>query len=189
MISFRPIGYVVGMLMLALAGSMLLPLLLDLADGQRGEAVAFAVSALITGLVGALLYMGCSDSRSMGLTIRQTFLLTVACWLTLPIFGALPFWIGPFSVSYTDAFFEAMSGLTTTGATIYPDLDVLSRGIHLWRALMQWMGGVGVIVFALAFLPMLKVGGMQLFRSEAFDTFGKILLARRKSQVRFPRSI
>ena len=175
MISFRPIGYVVGMLVLALAASMMLPMLLDLLDGQRGEAVAFAISGIVTAMVGAMLYLGCSDSRSMGLTIRQTFLLTVACWITLPIFGALPFWIGPAQVSYTDAFFEATSGLTTTGATIYPDLDVLSRGLHLWRGLMQWMGGIGVIVFAVAFLPMLKVGGMQLFRSEAFDTFGKIL--------------
>lgn len=175
MISFRPIGYVVGLLVLALSASMLLPLALDLFDGRNGMATAFGTSALITGFAGALLVMGCSDSRSMGLTIRQTFLLTVACWLSLPIFGALPFWIGPEAISYTDAFFEAMSGLTTTGATIYPDLDILSRGTHLWRALMQWMGGVGVIVFALAFLPMLKVGGMQLFRSEAFDTFGKIL--------------
>ncbi|SOH95358.1 trk system potassium uptake protein TrkH [Monaibacterium marinum] len=175
MISFRPIGYVVGMLMLALAASMLLPLLIDLIDNNTADAAAFGISALITGLSGGLLFLGCSDGRSLGLTIRQTFLLTVACWLMLPIFGALPFWIGPDAISYTDAFFEAMSGLTTTGATIYPDLDILSRGVHLWRALMQWMGGVGVIVFALAFLPMLKVGGMQLFRSEAFDTFGKIL--------------
>ena len=175
MLSFRPIGYVVGLLVLALGAAMLAPALLDLSDGARGNAAAFGISALVTGLTGALMVMGCADNRSQGLSIRQTFLLTVACWLSLPIFGALPFWIGPDAVSYTDAFFEAMSGLTTTGATIYPDLDVLSRGAHLWRGLMQWMGGVGIIVFALAFLPMLKVGGMQLFRSEAFDTFGKIL--------------
>ena len=175
MMSFRPIGYVVGLLILALGAAMVLPAALDLADGARGDAAAFGISALATIMVGALSVMACSDNRSQGLTIRQTFLLTVGCWLSLPVFGALPFWLSPQSVSYTDAFFEAMSGLTTTGATIYPDLDILSRGTHLWRGLMQWMGGVGIIVFALAFLPMLKVGGMQLFRSEAFDTFGKIL--------------
>ncbi|RED13870.1 TrkH family potassium uptake protein [Pontivivens insulae] len=174
MISLRPIGYVVGLLILALGVAMLLPFMVDWWHGDPA-ADSFAISAFVTVLMGVGLVLTCQDSRTRGLSIQQTFLLTVACWLTLPIFGAIPMWIGPNPVSYTDAFFEAMSGLTTTGSTIYADLDPLSDGIHLWRAMMQWLGGVGIIVFALAFLPMLKVGGMQIFRSEAFDTFGKIL--------------
>ncbi|QPH52994.1 TrkH family potassium uptake protein [Pontivivens ytuae] len=174
MISLRPIGYVVGLLVLALGAAMLLPALIDLPT-EAGASGTFALSSVVTMMAGLTLILSCANSRTRGLDIRQTFLLTVACWLSLPIFGAIPLWTGPVPVSYTDAFFEAMSGLTTTGSTIYSDLDQLSRGTLLWRALLQWMGGVGIIVFALAFLPMLKVGGMQLFRSEAFDTFGKIL--------------
>ena len=102
-------------------------------------------------------------------------MLTTLVWVVLPIFGALPFWLGPDGLSYTDAFFEAMSGLTTTGSTVYTGLETRPAGILLWRGMLQWFGGVGIIVVAMAFLPMLKVGGMQLFRSESFDTFGKIL--------------
>ncbi|WP_316012856.1 TrkH family potassium uptake protein [Roseobacter sp. HKCCA0434] len=175
MISLRPVGYVVGLLVLALAAAMLLPFAVDLADGHREGVESFGVGAFLTFLAGAALVLGCNDGRTRGLTIRQTFVLTVAVWAVLSLFAALPFWIGAEGLSYTDAFFEATSGLTTTGASILPDIEAISRGAMLWRGLMQWMGGIGIIVFALAFLPMLKVGGMQLFRSEAFDTFGKIL--------------
>jgi len=110
-----------------------------------------------------------------GLTIQQTFLLTTGVWLALPIFGALPFMLGATGLGFTDAFFEAMSGLTTTGATVISGLDELPKGLLLWRGLLQWLGGVGIIVVAMVFLPELRVGGMQIFRAEGFDTMGKIL--------------
>ncbi|MEM9780264.1 MAG: TrkH family potassium uptake protein, partial [Pseudomonadota bacterium] len=128
-----------------------------------------------TVLSGAALVLGCMDRKQQGLTLQQTFLLTTSTWVVLPIFGALPFWIGAPEVSYTDAFFEAMSGFTTTGATVFTNLEELPAGTLLWRGMMQWFGGVGIIVVAMAFLPTLRVGGMQIFRSEAFDTMGKIL--------------
>jgi trk system potassium uptake protein TrkH len=95
--------------------------------------------------------------------------------LTLPIFGAIPFIIGATESSITDAVFEAMSGLTTTGSTVLAGLDTLPKGLLLWRGILQWLGGIGIIVVAMVFLPELKVGGMQIFKSEGFDTFGKIL--------------
>lgn len=96
-------------------------------------------------------------------------------WIVLPIFGAIPFIQGATNASLTDAYFEAMSGLTTTGSTVFTGLDDLPAGLLLWRSMLQWFGGIGIIVVAMAFLPELRVGGMQIFRSEAFDTDGKVL--------------
>ena len=96
-------------------------------------------------------------------------------WVVLPLFGALPFMLGESDLRFVDAFFEAMSGLTTTGSTVMTGLDDLPRGLLLWRGLMQWLGGIGIIIVAMVFLPELRVGGMQIFKAESFDTFGKIL--------------
>ncbi len=174
MIDFRPVGYVIGLLATAFGLTMLVPFLVDFAAGSA-NAGNFGISAMITVVSGGLLALACANVSLKGLTIQQTFLLTTLSWLVLPIFGALPFWIGAPDVSYTDAFFEAMSGLTTTGSTVFSNLETLPKGTLLWRGMMQWFGGVGIIVVALAFLPTLKVGGMQIFRSEGFDTLGKIL--------------
>lgn len=109
------------------------------------------------------------------LEMRQAFLLTVSTWLVLPAFGALPFAFAELDLSYTDAFFEAMSGLTTTGSTVIVGLDHAPPGILIWRSLLQWLGGIGIIVMAVAVMPMLQVGGMQLFRLESSDTSDKIV--------------
>ena len=101
--------------------------------------------------------------------------MTAGSWVALTAFGAIPFTLSSLHLSYTDAFFEAMSGITTTGATVINKLDKAPPGILLWRGELQWLGGLGVIVMAIAVLPILKVGGMQLFKIEAFDTSGKIL--------------
>ena len=107
--------------------------------------------------------------------MRQTFILTSGVWAVLPLFGAIPFLRGATDASFTDAYFEAMSGLTTTGSTVFTGLDDLPSGLLLWRSMLQWFGGIGIVVVALAFLPELRVGGMQIFRSEGFDTDGKVL--------------
>ena len=174
MLDLRPVGYVIGFLTAALGAAMVVPFLADVIEG-RGDPGTFGTSAFLTVLTGVALMLACASSRTSALSLQQTFLLTTLTWLLLPVFGALPFWIGAANASYTDAFFEAMSGLTTTGATVFTGLSDLPAGTLLWRALLQWFGGIGIIVVALAFLPSLKVGGMQIFRSEGFDTFGKIL--------------
>lgn len=174
MFDVRPVAYVIGLLLACLGATMLLPMLIDIAEG-RGEWHVFLESAVVTGLFGGLVALSCANAVKEGLSIQQTFLLTTGVWVALPIFGALPFVLGHTEASYTDAFFEAMSGLTTTGSTVFTDLESLPKGILLWRGLLQWIGGIGIIVVAMVFLPELRVGGMQIFRSEGFDTMGKIL--------------
>ncbi len=174
MLNPRPIGYVVGLLVMSLGAAMAVPALVDAVNGSDNWR-AFALAGGISVFFGGAFTVACSEHRAPGLSIQQTFILTTLAWLALPVFGALPFFFGEPNVNYTDAFFEAMSGLTTTGSTVFTGLDQLPKGVLLWRGLLQWFGGVGIVVFAMAFLPMLKVGGMQLFKSEGFDTFGKIL--------------
>ncbi|MFO6463973.1 TrkH family potassium uptake protein [Jannaschia sp. KMU-145] len=174
MLDIRPVGYVIGLLLLILGGAMALPLGVDLAAGN-GEWAPFAESMILTMLAGMCLALACSNAVRDRLSLQQTFMLTTGVWLALPVFAALPFMLGATESSYTDAFFEAMSGLTTTGSTVLSGLDTLPPGLLLWRALLQWFGGIGVIVMAMVFLPELRVGGMQIFRTEAFDTMGKVL--------------
>jgi trk system potassium uptake protein TrkH len=174
MFDFRPVGYVIGLLVVVLGATMLLPMLMDIYDNNSHWRV-FALSGFITVIFGGTVALACMRESQDGLSIKQTFLLTVGGWVALPLFASLPFWFGASQTSYTDAFFEAMSGLTTTGSTVLSGLSDLPRGILLWRGLMQWFGGVGIIVVAMVFLPLLRVGGMQIFRTEGFDTFGKVL--------------
>lgn len=174
MIDMRPVGYVIGLLVMTLGLTMSLPLLVDIAEA-RGQWPVFAQSAIITMLIGGLVALACRNGVGRGLTIQQTFLLTTGVWVALPIFGAMPFVFGATEARIVDAVFEAMSGLTTTGSTVFSGLDEMPKGLLLWRGLMQWLGGVGIIVVAMVFLPELRVGGMQIFRTESFDTLGKIL--------------
>ncbi|MCY4306486.1 MAG: TrkH family potassium uptake protein [Aestuariivita sp.] len=174
MFDLRPIGYVIGFLVTVLGLTMLLPMILDIVDDNR-HWVSFATSALISIIVGMMMAASCANSARRELSIQQTFLLTSSVWLVLPIFGALPFFLGEPELRVVDAFFEAMSGMTTTGATVLYDIEEFSRGILIWRGILQWLGGIGIIIVALAFLPELRVGGMQIFKSEGFDTLGKIL--------------
>ncbi|MBS9718884.1 TrkH family potassium uptake protein [Pseudohalocynthiibacter aestuariivivens] len=174
MFDLRPVGYVIGLLVACLGVSMLLPMALDLADGNAHWPI-FLECAIITALTGGLIALACVNGVQQGLTIQQTFLLTTGVWVALPLFGALPFTFGATDARMVDAFFEAMSGLTTTGSTVFSNLEDLPRGLLLWRGLLQWFGGIGIIVVAMVFLPELRIGGMQIFRSEGFDTFGKIL--------------
>lgn len=153
---------------------MVVPMGLDLLL-ENGGGGAFAVSAVITCLTGVLLALACSNATRGRLSLQQTFLLTSSVWLALPIFGALPFYFGATQASVVDAVFEAMSGLTTTGSTVFTGLEALPKGLLLWRSMLQWFGGIGIIVVAMVFLPELRVGGMQIFRSEAFETMGKVL--------------
>lgn len=192
MLDLRPIGYVIGLLVAVLGLTMVPPLLVDVAEG-RGHWPVFFESAVLTFLVGSLVALACHNTRHHRLSIRQSFLLTVGLWVSLPLFGALPFMLGQTDASFVDAFFESMSGMTTTGSTVFYGLDELPKGLLLWRGILQWLGGLGIVIVALLFLPIMRVGGMQFFKSESFDTLGKVfpraidiskaLLADRKSVV------
>ncbi|EPX76247.1 TrkH family potassium uptake protein [Salipiger mucosus] len=174
MFDVRPVAYVIGLLVATLGACMLLPMLVDIAEG-RGQWHVFLESAMVTVLAGGLMALACANGVKEGLTLQQTFLLTTLVWIALPLFGAIPFVLGATEARFVDAFFEAMSGLTTTGSTVFSGLDELPKGLLLWRGILQWLGGIGIIVVAMVFLPELRVGGMQIFRSEAFETMGKIL--------------
>ena len=174
MLDLRPIGYVIGLLAAFLGATMLIPLAVDLYHGNDHWR-SFGTSALIAWGTGVLLALSCANGVRARLTVQQTFLLATAVWVALPLFGAVPFIIGATEARVVDAVFEAMSGMTTTGATVFARLEDLPEGLLLWRSMLQWFGGVGIIVVAMVFLPELRVGGMQIFRSEAFDTGGKVL--------------
>lgn len=174
MYDLRPVGYVIGYLVAALGATMAIPMGVDLFVGN-GEWQVFFESGIITFVAGSTLALACSNGLSDRLSIQQIFLLTTVIWLALPAFGGIPFMFGATDSTITDAFFEAMSGMTTTGSTVMSGLDTLPAGILLWRSMLQWFGGVGIIVVAMVFLPELRVGGMQIFRSEAFETEGKVL--------------
>ncbi|WP_193142456.1 MULTISPECIES: TrkH family potassium uptake protein [unclassified Meridianimarinicoccus] len=180
MIDIRPVSYVVGLLVAVLGATMLVPMAFDLSRGDENW-LPMLVSAVASMAVGMFVAMTSANGAGGRLNLQQIFLLTTTVWLILPIFGALPFYLGAPEARYVDAFFEAMSGLTTTGATVLSGLDTMSQGILLWRGLLQWFGGVGIIVVAMVFLPALGVGGMQIFKSEGFETDGKIL--PRASQI------
>ncbi|MGE0612663.1 MAG: TrkH family potassium uptake protein [Hyphomicrobiales bacterium] len=170
---FRPVLLVIGVLLATLGCAMMLPAMYDLAMGHDDWQI-FAASSLITLFVGTSLAFA-NRGRTENLTIRQAFLMTNLAWIALTAFGALPFAWSSEKVGYTDAFFETMSGITTTGATVLQGLDALPPGLLLWRGILQWLGGLGIIVMAVALLPILQIGGMQMFRVEAFDTAGKVL--------------
>lgn len=114
-------------------------------------------------------------TETMRIGVRQAFLPTALSWLVTALFGALPFALADLNLSYTDAVFEAMSGITTTGATVISGLERAPPGILIWRAILQWLGGIGIIVMAVAILPLLQVGGMQLFRMESSEKGEKAL--------------
>ena len=165
--------YMIGLLLAVLACAELVPLFADIASGND-DWMVFATSSLFTLFVGVALVFANKRPKSR-LSIRQAYLLTAMVWLTLPLAGAAPFLFSSQAVSFTDAFFESVSGLTTTGSTVFTGLDQLPPGILLWRSMLQWIGGIGIILLGIAILPMLRVGGMQLMKTESSDTSGKVL--------------
>ncbi len=167
----RPILLALGMMTLFLGVAMIPSALIDIVDDQESWAIFMlsAFSSIFLGVVMVLL-SGREPGRNHP---KEAFLLTVLLWVLLPAIGGLPFMLAGYS--FTDSLFESISGLTTTGATVFSGLDSLPRGILLWRAILQWIGGIGIIVTAIAIFPMLRVGGMQLFQLESSDVSGKFL--------------
>jgi len=170
--NFKTVFFAIGVLLIILGAFMLIPFLVGLIYDEKN--ITFLSSAFVTIFIGILLLLtNLEESRKLNL--QQAFLLTTLSWLSIAIFGSLPFLLSNLNLSIVDAFFESMSGITTTGSTIITDLDNAPKGILIWRAILQWLGGIGVIVMAIAVLPLLNVGGMQLFRMESSESTEKIL--------------
>ncbi len=171
--SARSVALIIGALLILLGVFMLAPMIADLVTGSV-EWRSFAAASALTLFTGAILMLVARGGK-LKMNLQAAFILTTFSWVVMAVFATLPFMLAETPLSFTDAYFESMSGLTTTGSTVMSGLDDLPKGILLWRAILQWIGGVGIIIVALAVLPMLKVGGMQLFRAEWFEPMGKIL--------------
>ena len=171
--NYKTVFFVAGVLLIVLGVFMFIPFFVQLIYDEQNS--TFLSSSAITIFIGILLVLtNLEDSRKLNL--QQAFLLTTLSWLSIAVFGCLPFLLSNLNLSLVDSFFESMSGITTTGSTIITDLDNAPKGILIWRAILQWLGGIGVIVMAITVLPLLNVGGMQLFRMESSDTAEKIYL-------------
>ncbi|MEC7099737.1 MAG: potassium transporter TrkG, partial [Pseudomonadota bacterium] len=172
MASNKTVFFLIGILLIVLGISMLAPYSVQILYNENSH--SFISSAFVTVFIGILCVLA-NLEKDFKLNLRQTFLFSTLAWIMVAIFGSLPFVLATQSFSFSDAFFESMSGITTTGATIINNLDNSSKSILLWRAIMQWLGGIGIVVMAITILPLLKVGGMQLFKMEGPDSAEKIL--------------
>jgi len=168
----KTVFFLIGILLTVLGASMLAPYSLQLIFKEGGH--SFISASFITIFIGVLFILA-NLEKEFKLNLRQTFLFSTLAWVMVATFGSLPFLLSDQNFSFSEAFFESMSGITTTGATIISDLDNSPKSILLWRAIMQWLGGIGIVVMAITILPLLKVGGMQLFKMEGPDSTEKIL--------------
>ena len=168
----KTVFFIIGILLVVLGIFMILPYMMQLIYSEDSH--SFLSSSFITIFIG-ILFILTNLEKEYRLNLQQTFLFSTLAWLTIAIFGSLPFLFSTLNFSLSEAFFESMSGITTTGSTVILDLDNSPKSILLWRAIMQWLGGIGIIVMAITVLPLLKVGGMQLFKMEGSDNTEKIL--------------
>ena len=168
----KTVFFMIGILLVVLGAAMLAPYAIQLIYNENNH--SFVSSSFVTIFIGVLFILA-NLEQEYKLNLKQTFLFSTLAWLMVAIFGSLPFLLSPKEFTFSEAFFESMSGITTTGATIITDLDNSPKSILLWRAIMQWLGGIGIVVMAITILPLLKVGGMQLFKMEGPDSTEKIL--------------
>lgn len=166
MVNLRPITFVIGLVLSKLALFMYIPTFVAFFSGTGGF-LEFGKAVLITH-AAAFLCLSLGKTKQFRLGVRDMFLITSMVWMIASIFAALPF-VFINHISFTDAYFETMSGITTTGSTVLSGLDNMAPSILLWRSTLQWLGGIGFIVMAVAILPMLNVGGMRLFQTESSD--------------------
>ena len=172
MSNYKTVFFTLGILQIILGVSMFIPIIAQFIYSEIDS--SFFGASIVTIIFGVLFFLSNLD-HDKKLSLQQAFLLTALSWLSIAIFGSLPFIFSTIELSITDAFFESMSGITTTGSTIIPDLEITPKGILLWRAILQWLGGIGIIVMAITLMPIMNVGGMQLFKISGNDSSEKIL--------------
>ncbi len=170
---FRPVFYIIGIILCIQSITMLIPMIVDLIC-QNNDWQIFMFSSILTFFIGLVLFFSFRNQKNK-INLRQAFVLTVLSWIMVALFSSLPFIFSSSNLGLTDAFFESISGITTTGATVIVNLDNLPEGILIWRSILQWFGGIGIIVLALAILPTLQIGGMQLLHMEHDDPYEKTL--------------
>ena len=172
MSNYKTVFFTLGILQIILGIFMFIPIIAQFIYKEIDS--SFFGASIVTIIFGSLFFLSNLDHNKK-LNLQQAFLLTALSWLSIAIFGSLPFIFSNVSFSLTNAFFESMSGITTTGSTIISNLENMPKGILLWRAILQWLGGIGIIVMAITLMPIMNVGGMQLFKISNNDSSEKIL--------------
>ena len=172
MSNYKTVFFTLGILQIILGVSMFIPIIVQFFYSEIDS--SFFGSSIVTIIFGTLFFLSNLD-HDKKLNLQQAFLLTALSWISIAVFGSLPFVFSSIELSITDSFFESMSGITTTGSTIISDLENAPKGLLLWRAILQWLGGIGIIVMAITLMPIMNVGGMQLFRISSNDSSEKIL--------------
>ena len=172
MSNYKTVFFTLGILQIILGISMFIPIIVQFFYSEIDS--SFFGSSIVTIIFGTLFFLSNLD-HDKKLNLQQAFLLTALSWISIAVFGSLPFVFSSIELSITDSFFESMSGITTTGSTIISDLENAPKGLLLWRAILQWLGGIGIIVMAITLMPIMNVGGMQLFKISSNDSSEKIL--------------
>jgi len=172
MSNYKTVFFTLGILQIILGVSMFIPIMVQFFYSEIDS--SFFGSSIVTIIFGTLFFLSNLD-HDKKLNLQQAFLLTALSWISIAVFGSLPFVFSSIELSITDSFFESMSGITTTGSTIISDLENAPKGLLLWRAILQWLGGIGIIVMAITLMPIMNVGGMQLFKISSNDSSEKIL--------------
>ena len=181
MYNYKTVFYTLGTLQIILGIFMLIPVIIQLIYNELDS--GFVSASIITIIFGVLFFLSNLD-HNKNIDLPQAFILTALSWISIAIFGSLPFIFSNLSLNFTDAFFESMSGITTTGSTIITDLDNAPKGILLWRAILQWLGGIGIILMAITLMPLMNIGGMQLFKISSNDSAEKILPKSKEVSLR-----
>ena len=181
MSNYKTVFFTLGILQIILGIFMFIPIIAQFFYQEIDS--SFFGASIVTIIFGTLFFLSNLDHENK-LNLQQAFLLTALSWLSVAIFGSLPFFFSNLDFSFTNAFFESMSGITTTGSTIIEDLENMPKSILLWRAILQWLGGIGIIIMAITLMPIMNVGGMQLFKISSNDSSEKVLPKSKEIAVR-----
>ena len=181
MSNYKTVFFTLGILQIILGIFMFIPIIAQFFYQEIDS--SFFGASIVTIIFGTLFFLSNLDHENK-LNLQQAFLLTALSWLSVAIFGSLPFFFSDLDFSFTNAFFESMSGITTTGSTIIANLENMPKSILLWRAILQWLGGIGIIIMAITLMPIMNVGGMQLFKISSNDSSEKVLPKSKEIAVR-----
>ncbi len=181
MSNYKTVFFTLGVLQIILGLSMVVPIFTQIIFSELDS--SFISSGIISIIFGVLFFITNLD-HDKKISLPQAFLLTALSWISIAIFGSLPFIFSSLDLSITDSFFESMSGITTTGSTVIISLDDAPKSILLWRAMLQWLGGIGIIVMAITLMPIMNVGGMQLFKISDQYSGEKILPKSKEITIR-----
>ena len=181
MSNYKTVFFTLGILQIILGVSMSIPIIIQIIYNELDS--SFFGAGIITIVFGILFFLS-NLGHNKKLNLQQAFLLTALSWLSIAVFGSLPFIFSNLELTITDAFFESMSGITTTGSTIITNLNESPKAILFWRAILQWLGGIGIIVMAITLMPIMNVGGMQLFKISSNDSSEKILPKSKEIAIR-----